>query len=167
MTDEVLLLDLLNSTPVVDGQPRDDLADAAAGHRWLAEHGQPAGDREWHALLDVRSVLQEIVRGQGKPLRLKPFVAGVRYTAALEGEGVEWSLDLPEGRSAAARAALAWDALRVSSPGRLRPCANEECRLFLIDHSKPNRARWCSMAVCGNRMKARRHYQRTRTASAD
>ncbi|HUB22315.1 MAG TPA: CGNR zinc finger domain-containing protein [Streptosporangiaceae bacterium] len=23
-------------------------------------------------------------------------------------------------------------------------------------------ARWCSMAVCGNRMKARRHYQRGR-----
>jgi hypothetical protein len=30
------------------------------------------------------------------------------------------------------------------------------------DHSKPNNARWCSMAVCGNRMKARRHYERTR-----
>jgi predicted RNA-binding Zn ribbon-like protein len=35
--------------------------------------------------------------------------------------------------------------------------------LFLIDHSKPNKARWCSMAVCGNRMKARRHYERSRT----
>jgi predicted RNA-binding Zn ribbon-like protein len=32
----------------------------------------------------------------------------------------------------------------------------------LIDHSKATSARWCSMAVCGNRMKARRHYQRTR-----
>jgi hypothetical protein len=25
-------------------------------------------------------------------------------------------------------------------------------------------ARWCSMAACGNRMKARRHYQRARNA---
>jgi len=25
-------------------------------------------------------------------------------------------------------------------------------------------ARWCSMAVCGNRMKARRYYQRQRQA---
>jgi predicted RNA-binding Zn ribbon-like protein len=38
--------------------------------------------------------------------------------------------------------------------------------LFLIDHSKASSARWCSMAACGNRMKARRHYQRTR-AQAD
>jgi predicted RNA-binding Zn ribbon-like protein len=51
---------------------------------------------------------------------------------------------------------------RAQSPGRLPPCANEECRLFLIDRSKANAARWCSMAVCGNRMKARRHYQRSR-----
>jgi predicted RNA-binding Zn ribbon-like protein len=35
--------------------------------------------------------------------------------------------------------------------------------MFLIDHSKAGTARWCSMAVCGNRMKARRHYQRART----
>ena len=52
-------------------------------------------------------------------------------------------------------------------PGRLRPCANDECRLFLIDRSKANAARWCSMAVCGNRMKARRHYQRSRNAQAE
>ena len=38
------------------------------------------------------------------------------------------------------------DALAKQSPGRLRSCANDECRLFLIDHSKANTARWCSMA---------------------
>ena len=67
----------------------------------------------------------------------------------------------------AVRAVLAWDALAKRSPGRLRPCANDECRLFLIDRSKANAARWCSMAVCGNRMKARRHYQRSRNAQAE
>jgi len=65
-------------------------------------------------------------------------------------------------RRLALRAVLAWDAVARQSPGRLRPCANDECRLFLIDRTKNNTARWCSMAVCGNRMKARRHYQRGR-----
>ncbi|GAA3585651.1 CGNR zinc finger domain-containing protein [Amycolatopsis ultiminotia] len=167
MTDEALLLDLLNTTPVLDGEHRDELADPQAGRRWLVEHGQPASDDEWQTLLDARTALQEVVRGGGKPELLRRFVDGVHYAASLTGEGVAWSLDLPEGRSAAARAVLAWDELRVSSPGRLRPCANPECRLFLVDHSKPNRARWCSMAVCGNRMKARRHYQRTRAVPAD
>ena len=166
-TDETLLLDLLNTTPVVDGTQRDDLADAMAGRRWLADHGQPASDAEWRAALDARAALQAVVRGDGVPASLAPFVAGVRQIASLAGDGVAWTLDLPEGRSAAARAVLAWDALRVSGPGRLRPCANDECRLFLIDHSKPNSARWCSMAVCGNRMKARRHYQRARQTITD
>ena len=43
-----------------------------------------------------------------------------------------------------------------------RADSNDECRLFPLDRSKANAARWCSMAVCGNRMKARRHYQRAR-----
>ena len=41
------------------------------------------------------------------------------------------------------------------------PGENDECRLFLLDRSRAHRARWCSMAVCGNRNKvasfARRH----------
>lgn len=66
----------------------------------------------------------------------------------------------------AVEAVLAWSELQETAPGRLRPCANPECQLFLIDRSKTNKARWCSMAVCGNRMKARRHYQRTRDGAA-
>ncbi|MEV6242070.1 CGNR zinc finger domain-containing protein [Lentzea sp. NPDC051838] len=159
---EALLLDLLNTTPVVDGVPRDDLASPEAGLSWLSAHDQPVSEDEWRALVSARTALQAVVRG-GEPSALAPFVEGVRQTAGFDS-GVAWHLDLPAGRSAAAQAVLAWDALRVSSPGRLRPCANDECRLFLIDTSKPNTARWCSMAVCGNRMKARRHYQRTREA---
>ena len=38
-----------------------------------------------------------------------------------------------------ARAVLAWDALTKKSPGWL-PCANDQCHLFLIDHSKAGTA---------------------------
>jgi predicted RNA-binding Zn ribbon-like protein len=110
--DEALLLDLLNTTPVADGLPRDDLEDPKVAKAWMRERGITATRAELAALVDVRS---------------------------------------------------AWDALRIASPGRLRACANSECQLFLIDRSKPNTARWCSMAICGNRMKARRHYLRGRT----
>lgn len=160
--DETLLLDLLNTTPVADGVQRDELDAPEAGRRWLADHGQPPSEAERRAAVKARSALQDVVRGAGEPVSLAPFVEGVRYNASFDGEGVTWTLDLPPGRFAAARAVLAWNALRGS--GRLRPCENPECRRFLIDHSKPNSARWCSMAVCGNRMKARRHYQRSRHA---
>ncbi|MET9231693.1 CGNR zinc finger domain-containing protein [Lentzea sp. NPDC003310] len=155
-----MLLDLLNTTPVLDDGQHDVLAEE--GPDWLAAHGQPASGDELRALTAARDALQAVVRGQEQPAALAPFVEGVGQRAGVDSTGVTWQLDLPAGRTAAARAVLEWDALRVASPGRLRPCANPDCRLFLLDQSKPNSARWCSMAVCGNRMKARRHYQRTR-----
>lgn len=160
--DEGLLLDLLNTTPVVDGAAVDELADAGAARSWLAAHGRPGGDEEWRSALDARSVLQAVVRGDRPPADLAPLIDGVSYRASFAGEGVAWELRAPRGRTTAAHAVLAWDALHRVGPGRLRACANPDCRLFLIDRSKPNSARWCSMASCGNRMKARRHYQRTR-----
>jgi predicted RNA-binding Zn ribbon-like protein len=87
---------------------------------------------------------------------------GAAYLPAIANGQISWTLSVAPERELAVRTVLTWDSLAKNSPGRLRPCANDECRLFLIDHSKAGTARWCSMAVCGNRMKARRHYQRAR-----
>ncbi|WP_326937864.1 CGNR zinc finger domain-containing protein [Frigoribacterium sp. Leaf415] len=56
----------------------------------------------------------------------------------------------------------AWSSVTSTLPGRLRACANDECNLFLVDHSRPGTAKWCSMATCGNRMKARAHARRAK-----
>jgi predicted RNA-binding Zn ribbon-like protein len=162
--DEEFLLDLLNTTPVVDGEPHDELAQPKPARVWMREHGVPATDAELAALVDVRSAVQGVVRGDQTPAALQRFLEPVTARPAASRDGVSWNLVVDGGPRGAVRAVLAWDALRVSSPGRLRPCANEECRLFLIDRSRPNTARWCSMAICGNRMKARRYYRRARTA---
>lgn len=76
--------------------------------------------------------------------------------------GIQWHLDAPETQRLAARVVLAWSQVSQELPGRLRACANTECNLFLIDHSRPGTAKWCSMSTCGNRMKVRAHAQRTR-----
>lgn len=167
-SDEALLLDLLNSTPVIDGVARDELADPVTAPAWLSSRDLgPANERHLQELRDVRDALQDIVRGERTPQALQPFLTGVGLFPALSENGITWALDTGKTPSAAARAILAWDALRISSPGRLRPCANADCQLFLIDRSKPNTARWCSMAICGNRMKARRHYQRNKATTRD
>jgi predicted RNA-binding Zn ribbon-like protein len=91
----------------------------------------------------------------------------VALRASATADGLSWEPDTDDAKRGAVRAILAWDALRIASPGRLRACANPDCRLFLIDRSKPNTARWCSMAICGNRMKARRHHRRMKSAETD
>jgi predicted RNA-binding Zn ribbon-like protein len=160
--DEGFLLAVLNSTPVVDGAPTDEFADTARARAWLAAAGGLGTEAELRHVLQVRPALQAVVRGQQPPDVLAPALRGVVSAPAIEDGRLTWTLDVPPDRELAVRAILGWDTLARQSPGRLRPCANEECRLFLIDRSKANAARWCSMAVCGNRMKARRHYQRSR-----
>jgi len=43
-------------------------------------------------------------------------------------------------------------------------CENPVCVLFFYDTTKNHSRRWCSMSVCGNRMKVAAHYQRLRAA---
>ncbi|WP_249383690.1 CGNR zinc finger domain-containing protein [Mycobacterium sp. DBP42] len=163
--DEVLLVDLLNTTPVVDGRQRDVLADPLQARAWLLKHD--VAEAELAELVGARNVLQAVVRGTETATVLEPFLEEAVLRAHATQHGLNWELDADGARRGALRAILAWDALRATSPGRLRACANPDCRLFLMDRSKPNTARWCSMATCGNRMKARRHHQRARTAKTD
>jgi predicted RNA-binding Zn ribbon-like protein len=46
---------------------------------------------------------------------------------------------------------------------RVRECGGEDCRWLFLDTSKNRSRQWCSMQSCGNRQKARRHYQRLRS----
>jgi hypothetical protein len=157
---EDLLLSLLNTTPVVDGVQQDLLATKDGRNAWFQKYADDLPDQNAKALLEGRAALQEVVRGHRSPSTLATHLGTLSYTAQLTDDGVDW---VPAGGSrpsVLATAILTWDGLQNDKPGRLRPCANPECALFLIDHSKANTARWCSMAVCGNRMKARRHYQR-------
>ena len=164
---EDFLLAVLNSTPLVDGVPADDLADPARARAWLAGAGGLGTEAELRHVLEARQALQDVVRGDRPAAVLDPVLRGVASIPTLNRDAITWTLSVPPERELAVRAVLAWDALARQSPARLRPCANDECRLFLIDHSKANTARWCSMALCGNRMKARRHYRRVRGSQAE
>jgi len=44
----------------------------------------------------------------------------------------------------------------------VRFCEAPDCEWLFLDHSRNRSRRWCDMTSCGNRQKARRHYQRTR-----
>jgi predicted RNA-binding Zn ribbon-like protein len=49
---------------------------------------------------------------------------------------------------------------------RIRVCASPTCSARFYDRSPAARRRWCSMALCGNEAKARRHRERSRGATA-
>jgi predicted RNA-binding Zn ribbon-like protein len=46
----------------------------------------------------------------------------------------------------------------------VRQCGGATCEWLFLDNSKNRSRQWCSMQSCGNREKARRHYQRLKAA---
>jgi len=50
----------------------------------------------------------------------------------------------------------------LTSPelSRVRLCESETCDWLFFDQSRNRTRRWCDMSTCGNRAKARRHYER-------
>ena len=48
--------------------------------------------------------------------------------------------------------------------GQIRECASVDCTWLFVDESRNRSRRWCDMSTCGNRMKARRHYERAKAA---
>ncbi|HEX5438245.1 MAG TPA: ABATE domain-containing protein, partial [Gemmatimonadaceae bacterium] len=64
-----------------------------------------------------------------------------------------------------ALARVVWSAAQLLTAGnlvRLRQCANADCGWLFLDTTRNWSRRWCSMADCGSRDKARRYYQRKR-----
>ena len=156
--DVALLLEVLDSTPRTDGRAEDSFADDNATSAWLAGHGLAHGRPEVQDLRRVRDLLQGVVRNELPASVLSADLEGVHRLPVLDEDGLRWQLMGADG--APARLVLAWAAVELEAPGRLRPCENHDCRRFLLDRSRNNTGRWCSMEVCGNRMKARRHRAR-------
>jgi predicted RNA-binding Zn ribbon-like protein len=52
------------------------------------------------------------------------------------------------------------DLLTSERRDRVSTCANEKCQWLFLDTSKNRSRRWCTMASCGNRAKARRFHDR-------
>lgn len=60
--------------------------------------------------------------------------------------------------------ASAAELLASNRVARVRSCASADCTWLFVDESRNRSRRWCDMSDCGNRMKARRHYQRAKAA---
>jgi predicted RNA-binding Zn ribbon-like protein len=98
---------------------------------------------------DARRAMEELSREL--PLRFSVDEAG---DIGIEGtgSGVRRFLASALARAVAASGREAWS--------RLKMCAAPDCHWVFYDRSKPRTGRWCSMAVCGNRVKAREYRRR-------
>ncbi|MFI1583535.1 CGNR zinc finger domain-containing protein [Embleya sp. NPDC020630] len=172
LTGEPLALDLANTRRPLHGAPHDHLDDPALLRAWLAEHAldthpDTTPETDLDAVRDALVATREAIRAaleEGAYHDLDAVLARATIRLGLGAQGPTEQVDVadPAWRPAweAARAYL--ELLHTTDPDRIRRCANPECTLWFADISKNGRRRWCSMAECGNRAKARAHYTRSR-----
>jgi predicted RNA-binding Zn ribbon-like protein len=188
-----LALDFLNTKPILESAPVELLGNAAALERWLIASGVVTSGknrtlvRAWrnsrraeafaHKLIAFRERLRTgVLQLEAGTLPGDAFLAEVdmllqehpqRISLRKEGSrvvrGVFFEPKKPEDVWAPIVAATA-ELLSELEPSRIRQCESESCVVHFYDTSKKGSRRWCSMNICGNKLKVAAYQRRRRLA---
>jgi predicted RNA-binding Zn ribbon-like protein len=182
-------LDFLNTRPLLAEGPKELLPDAQALVRWLVASGvlkSPKGKalaRKWSKTPRATAFLRELIAFRERLravvvrqetgfsasdafisevnllLKRRPSVMALqRKGEKLEREAV---FEPEEPDEVWAPIAMAVAELLSNAPAlRVRKC--EACAVHFLDTSKKGSRRWCSMNICGNKVKVAAYQQRNR-----
>jgi predicted RNA-binding Zn ribbon-like protein len=185
------ILDLLNTKPVLADGPTELLVDVRALERWLIASGtvgsvrNKAAVRGWRDSAEAEVFLKEFIafreRLRDAILRIE---SGMLPSDLFVSEVNSLLLQHPQRTSLHKRAGklvretiaelhkpsdvwapiidAAADVLVEPESSRIRRC--EGCVVHFFDTSKKGSRRWCSMNICGNKLKVAA-YQRRKNAS--
>jgi len=166
-----LVRDFVNTNDFDEGT--EELTSPAKLSEWLDQHDlgvektlrRPDLDRA----IELREALRALLLANaGEPLdpavmkTLNEIAGGVRLLVRFDEQGNS-TLDSEKGGIECALGEILAIVHRSMSEGtwpRLKACRDETCVWAFYDKSKNRSAQWCSMAVCGNRAKARKYRER-------
>jgi predicted RNA-binding Zn ribbon-like protein len=185
------ILDLLNTKPVLADGPTELLTDVRALERWLIASGTvssvkgKAALRGWRNSVEAEDFLRQLIafreRLRDAVLRIENgMLPGDAFLSEMNSRLLQYprttSLSKRQGKLVREtvvefrKPADLWtpivdataDLLVESEPSRIRKC--ESCVVHFFDTSKKGSRRWCSMNICGNKLKVA-SYQRRKRAS--
>jgi len=183
------ILDFLNTKPVLADRPTELLPDVRALERWLIAAGMVTSPRTkaivrgWRYSSEAASFLEQLIafreRLRAAVIRVE---SGASPTDAFLAELNSLLLKYPLRTSLHKRDGKIiretvfkprkptdlWapiidgtvDLLAETEPSRIRKC--ESCVLHFFDTSKKGSRRWCSMSICGNKLKVAAYQRRKR-----
>ncbi|MEV0673929.1 CGNR zinc finger domain-containing protein [Mycobacterium sp. NPDC050441] len=159
---EPLALDLLNTRWMTADGPQDLLADVEGLRCWLLTNGLDdrceADEKARVALVAAREAILRALQ-TGSVDEVNEVLERGRIRRMLTASGPAEAAEVQQPEWLAGWLA-AGDLLRLlgEAPDRIKQCAHPHCILWFHDTSKNGARRWHSMATCGNRAKAARHY---------
>jgi len=167
-----LVQEFVNTVDLQDGP--ELLTDQNTVRDWLVAHGLMADDApvdadDYRHALAVREAMRGVIGGNsGLPvypvdlatLNEAATASGLRMRF---GRGGKARLE-PEATGAVGAlgrlVVTLYSAMQDPDWERLKLCGSDACRWVFYDRSKNHSSRWCTMASCGNRAKARRFRQK-------
>jgi predicted RNA-binding Zn ribbon-like protein len=187
------ILDLLNTRPVLADGPTELLPDVRALERWLIASGMVTSPktkvivRSWRYSLRADAFLKRLIafreRLRAAVTRLEngasptdAFVAEVNFlllqyplrTSLRKRDGKVIRETVFEPHEPADLWAPIIDGtaqlLAETETSRIRKC--ESCVVHFFDTSKKGSRRWCSMSICGNKLKVAAYQRRKRGDNA-
>jgi predicted RNA-binding Zn ribbon-like protein len=172
-----LLQDFVNTNDVEGGE--DALGSPELLRDWLAERGlmdrsDGVPDAAWRRAIDVREGLRVLGRANnGEPLDRERLAAMNRAAAEIPVvvgvDAGDWRLRPAEAGVDGFVGGILSTLARAMADGswsRVKSCRNDTCRWLFYDHSRNRSGTWCTMAICGSRMKSRAYRSRQRAAGA-
>jgi predicted RNA-binding Zn ribbon-like protein len=172
-----LLQDFVNTNDVEGGN--DGLGSPRLLRDWLAERGlmdrsDDVPQPTWRRAIEIREGLRALGKANnGEPLDREQLAAMNRAAAevpVLLGVDVaDWRLRPAEAGADGFLGHILATLARAIADGswsRVKSCRNDTCRWLFYDHSRNRSGTWCTMAICGSRMKSRAYRSRQKAASA-
>lgn len=104
----------------------------------------------------ISTINQILTQRQGYPELVRTKGGFKQRFHSLAAQPVELLALLAEAAS---------DLLCFGRVSLIKKCANVSCVLFFYDTTKNHTRNWCSMQMCGNRMKVAAHYRRNQGKS--
>jgi predicted RNA-binding Zn ribbon-like protein len=159
----------------------EELSDPSTLHAWLVARGLMGGGAQTvdqtdlkHALA-LREAMRSVI-GANTGMRIYPVdLATLNEAATASRLRVRFGPDgkprlEPESDGAVGAmgrlVATFYSAMQSEDWGRLKLCGSGTCRWAFYDGSKNHSSRWCTMATCGNRAKARRFREKGKASSS-
>ena len=146
-------------------------------HAWLVAHGlledgTAVTQGDFRRVLLLREALRSLVRANNESevptSQVEVFnrlASDAPLTVRLHPDGLPTlAPDIAGVDGAIARlVGIVFTAMTDGTWARLKACRNDRCQKAFYDTSKNRSGAWCSMAVCGSRLKARAYRHRHTT----
>lgn len=156
---------------------KDNIASPSELHAWLLSLGLVSAHdhvslEDVARVVELREAIRELIGlntggrfpiGAAEALNRTAGASLLRVSVTVAGDvRLDSASGSPSERAGSAILAAVYGSVTDGSWSRMKLCKNPRCRWAFYDRSKNRSGSWCTMAICGNRAKARSFRMRRR-----